>query len=103
MILDAANAALRQLFASEFRSVFAKTLGLTLLALIALWFGLRELFEWLALPWFSAFAPDLPGWAAWLGPIAALAAGIALALGLALLIAPISALIAGLFLDDVAS
>ncbi|WP_274630363.1 sulfate transporter family protein [Arvimicrobium flavum] len=102
MILDAALASLRKLFTPEFRWVFLKTLGLTLLALIALWFGLREVFEWLALPWLVAFSPEVPDWAAWLGPIAAIAAGMVLAFGLALLIAPISALVAGLFLDDIA-
>jgi CysZ protein len=102
MIIDAAGAALRQLFIPEFRQVFLKTLGLTLLALAGLWFGLRELFEWLAWPWIASVTPDLPDWAGWLQPVAAIAAGIVLALGLALLIAPISALIAGLFLDDVA-
>ena len=102
MILDSASAALNRLLTPPFRVVFFKTLGLTLLALIALWLGLRELFEWLALPWLTGFAPELPGWASWLGPIAAIAAGIVLALGLALLIAPISALIAGVFLDEIA-
>jgi CysZ protein len=102
MILDAARAAAGQLFSQEFRSVFFKTLGLTLLALIALWFGLKELFDWLALPWIDALLPGLPSWAGWLGFIAAILAGIGLALGLALLIAPVTAIIAGLFLDDIA-
>ena len=102
MILDAARAAASQLFSQEFRSVFFKTLGLTLLALIALWFGLAELFEWLALPWIDALLPGLPGWAGWLGFVAAIIAGIGLALGLALLIAPVTAIVAGLFLDDIA-
>ena len=102
MILDAARAAAAQLFSAEFRSVFFKTLGLTLLALVALWFGLKELFEWLALPFLDALLPGFPAWAGWLGLIAAIVAGIGLALGLALLIAPVTAIIAGLFLDDVA-
>ena len=102
MILDAARAAAGQLFSAEFRAVFAKTLGLTLLALAALWFGLKELFDWLALPWIDALLPGLPSWAGWLGFIAAIVAGIGLALGLALLIAPVTAIVAGLFLDDVA-
>ena len=102
MILDAARAAAGQLFSAEFRSVFFKTLGLTLLALVALWFGLKELFEWLALPWIDALLPGFPAWAGWLGLIAAIVAGIGLALGLALLIAPVTAIVAGLFLDDVA-
>jgi len=102
MILDAARAAASQLFSPEFRSVFVKTLGLTLLVLAALWLGLKELFEWLALPWLDALMPGLPDWAGWLGVIAAVVAGIGLALGLALLIAPVTAVVAGLFLDDVA-
>ncbi|KQU74710.1 cysteine biosynthesis protein CysZ [Aminobacter sp. DSM 101952] len=102
MILDAARTAASQLFSAEFRSVFLKTLGLTLLALIALWFGIREVFEWLAWPWIDALLPGLPAWTGWLGLIAAIVAGIGLALGLALLIAPVTAVVAGLFLDDVA-
>ena len=102
MILDAARAAAAQLFSAEFRSVFFKTLGLTLLALVALWFGLKELFDWLALPWIDALLPGFPAWAGWLSLIAAIVAGVGLALGLALLIAPVTAIVAGLFLDDVA-
>lgn len=102
MILDAARTAASQLFTAEFRTVFLKTLGLTLLALIALWFGIRELFDWLAMPWIDALLPGLPAWTGWLGLIAAIVAGIGLALGLALLIAPVTAIVAGLFLDDVA-
>lgn len=102
MILDAARAAAGQIFSPEFRSVFLKTLGLTLLALVAVWFGLKEVFEWLALPWLDALFPGLPAWAGWLGFIAAMLAGIGLALGLALLIAPVTAMVAGIFLDDIA-
>ena len=60
------------------------------------------MFDWLALPWIDALLPGLPSWAGWLGFIAAILAGIGLALALALLIAPVTAAIAGLFLDDVA-
>lgn len=102
MILDAARAAAGQIFSPEFRSVFLKTLGLTLLALVAAWFGLKEFFEWLALPWLDALFPGLPAWVGWLGFIAAILAGIGLALGLALLIAPVTAMVAGIFLDDIA-
>jgi len=102
MILDAARAAASQLFSPEFRSVFVKTLGLTLLAFAALWLCLKELFEWLALPWLDALMPGLPDWAGWLSFVAAIVAGIGLALGLALLIAPVTAIVAGLFLDDIA-
>lgn len=99
MILDAARAAASRLFSPEFRSVFLKTLGLTLLALVVLWLGLESLLEWLAWPWLQVLLPGLPSWAGWLGGIIA---GIVLAVGLALLIAPVTAIVAGLFLDDIA-
>jgi CysZ protein len=102
MIFAAARAALRDLFAPEFRAIFFKTLGLTILALLALWFGLKEAFDWLALPWIDALLPDSSSWASWLSLIAAILAAIGLAIGVALLIAPATAAIAGLFLDDVA-
>lgn len=102
MVLEAARAAIARLFTREFRAVFLKTLGLTILALAALWFGLRELFDALAMPWIDALVPGLPAWAGWLSVVAAIVAGVGLALGLALLIAPVTAIVAGLFLDDVA-
>jgi CysZ protein len=102
MIFDAARAAAAQLFSPPFRGAFFKTLGLTLLILAGLWFGLRELFEIYAMPWLDALLPGLPSWAGWLGLLAAIIAGIGLAVALALLVAPITAVVAGIFLDDVA-
>ena len=66
MILDAARLSLLNLFAPETRNVFWKTLGLTILVLVGLWFGLRELFSFYAWPWMAAFFPDLPDWTGWL-------------------------------------
>jgi CysZ protein len=100
VIPSAARAAASQLFSSEFRVVFLKTLGLTLLALVALWFGLTGFVEWLALPWVQTLLPGMPSWAGWLGGTIA---AVALAVGMALLIAPVTAIVAGLFLDDVAA
>ncbi|WP_027052639.1 sulfate transporter family protein [Mesorhizobium erdmanii] len=99
MIFDAARAAAFELLSPPFRAVFIKTLGLTVLALVALWFGLTSLVEWLALPWLETLLPGIPSWAGWLGGIIA---AIVLAFGMALLVAPVTAVIAGLFLDDVA-
>ncbi|TIT55520.1 MAG: cysteine biosynthesis protein CysZ, partial [Mesorhizobium sp.] len=99
MIFDAARTAALELLSPSFRAVFIKTLGLTLLALVALWFSLTSLVEWLALPWLQTVLPGIPSWAGWLGGIVA---AIALAFGMALLVAPVTAVIAGLFLDDVA-
>jgi len=99
VIFDAARIAVFELLSPPFRAVFIKTLGLTVLALVALWFGLTSLVEWLALPWLQTLLPGIPSWAGWLGGIIA---AIALAFGMALLVAPVTAVIAGLFLDDVA-
>lgn len=102
MIFQAALFASQRLFTREYRSVFWKTLGLTLLLLIGLWASVRQLFFAAAWPWLADLLPGLPDWAGWLGIVAAIIAGLGLALVLALLIAPVTALIAGIFLDDVA-
>ena len=102
MILDAAYKALSRLLSPEFRSVFWKTLGITLLLLVGLWAAIRLLFFSFAWPWMAQVLPGLPDWAGWLGVAAAGVAGLGLALVLALMIAPVTALVAGLFLDDVA-
>ncbi len=103
MILDAARLSLANLFAPQTRGVFWKVLGLTLLALVVVWFGLRESFIAFAWPWLqAAVMPDLPDWAGWLTFVFGIIASIGLALGLALLLAPVTAIIAGFFLDDVA-
>ena len=102
MVMDAARLALANLFAQETRGVFWKVLGLTLLALAVLWIVIRNVFIWLALPWIDQFLPGIPEWAGWLGFVFGILASIGLALGLALLISPVTAVIAGFFLDDVA-
>ena len=102
MIIEAARLAARQLLSAPFRAVLLKSLGLSLLFLVALWFGAREIFDWVALPWLNAALPELPGWAGWLGVVFTVVAGLGLALALALLVAPVTAGIAALFIDDVA-
>ncbi|HWT60745.1 MAG TPA: sulfate transporter family protein [Rhizobium sp.] len=102
MILDAARQSLTNLFAPETRSVFWKVLGLTILVLVGLWFALRGAFMAFLFPWLTSFFPDVPDWAGWIGLVLAILAGVGLALMLALLLSPVTALIAGLFLDDVA-
>ncbi|TPW29856.1 sulfate transporter family protein [Pararhizobium mangrovi] len=102
MILDAIRLAGRDLFAEETRAALWKTLGLTILLLIGAWFGLEAAFTHFALPPLRSLLPDLPDWTGWIGLIVGIVASIGLALGLALLIAPITSIVAGLFLDDVA-
>lgn len=102
MILSSASLALRDVFSAPFRAALWKSLGLTLLVLIALWFAITALFEGAAWPYLAGFLPDWPAWADEAGSIAGWAAGLLLAVLLAFLIGPISAVIASLFLDDVA-
>lgn len=102
MILASAARALRDVFSPPFRAALWKSLGLTAVVLIALWFTVRWLFETVAIPFFAAWTPDMPAWVDNAGTFAGWAASIALAFLLAFLIAPVSAVIAGLFLDDVA-
>ncbi|MGZ9719756.1 sulfate transporter family protein [Rhizobium miluonense] len=102
MILLAARLAFENLFAPETRRVFWKVLGLTLVALAVLWFALRGAFNSFVLPWLQGFLPSTADWTGWLTLFLAIFAGIALALAMALLISPVTALLAGLFLDDVA-
>ncbi len=102
MIIEAARLAGRNLFAPESRSAFWKILGITILLLAGGWVLIRELFAWLALPWLEALVPGIPEWAGWFGFIIGIVASLGLALGMALLIAPVTAIVAGFFLDGVA-
>lgn len=102
MILDAAALSFRNLFSPETRAILWKVLGLTLVALSALWFSLREFFLFSVWPWLAGFFPTVPDWAGWLVFVLGLFASIGLALAMALLLAPVTAMIAGLFVDDVA-
>lgn len=106
MILTSALRALGDILSPPFRAALLKVLGLTVLVLVLAWFGLDALFEAAAWPHLSAWLPAPPDWAqgfaSGAGTLAWFAAGFALAVGLAFLIGPVSAAIAGLFLDDVA-
>ncbi|RYG66033.1 sulfate transporter family protein [bacterium] len=99
MIFAAAGLAFRDIFSAPFRTALWKSLGLSLVVLIALWFAVTALVEKVVVPYLGEWVPDMPTWA---DGTAGFAAGLALAILLAFLIAPISAVIAGLFLDDVA-
>ena len=103
MIWQAARAAMARIFTPAFRGVFYKSLGLTLLFLVLAWLALRGLLTGFLFPWIEAFLPSLPDWTSWFGVLAGVAASLGIAVALAFLIAPVTALIAGLFLDDAAA
>jgi CysZ protein len=91
-MLEAALASLRQILTPPFRSVLYKSLGLTLLLLALAWAGLDKL----AL---SIAVVDHP----LLRTILVYATGAGLFIALAFLIGPISILVAGFFVDDLAA
>ena len=90
-MLESAALALRDIFSPPFRGVLLKSLALT----IALLAGL-----WLVLEWLLATFVTIP-WP-WLDTAFAVLTGIGLVVGLGFLVAPVTALFAGLFLDDIA-
>ncbi|MCX5495015.1 sulfate transporter family protein [Kaistia dalseonensis] len=92
-MLTAAWLALNEILTPPFRSVLWKSLGLTILLLILAWFGLQ------ALVLHFATWPSQP----WIETSVAIVTGFGLVVGLCFLIAPVSALMAGLFSDDIAS
>lgn len=90
-MLAAAALALREILSPPFRGVLLKSLALTLGLLVALWVLLdRLLTEWVTIPW------------GWLDTAFDVLTGVGLVIGLGFLVAPVAALFAGLFLDDIA-
>ncbi|WP_029077147.1 sulfate transporter family protein [Kaistia adipata] len=92
-MLQAAWLALTDIWTPPFRAVLWKSLALTLALLILIWFGLQALVVMFA-DW-----PSQP----WIQTSVAVVTGFGLVVGLAFLIAPVSALMAGLFSDDIAA
>ncbi|MEM7289397.1 MAG: sulfate transporter family protein [Pseudomonadota bacterium] len=94
LVLTAASNAFNGLFDRKSRTVVLKSLGLTVLLFFGLWFGLERLVS-------TFVVPFLDGWT-WL--VAALlwtvTAGVVVTAGFFL--APVTAIFAGLFLDEVA-
>ena len=91
MLFEHARAAARQIFTPPYRTVFFKVLGLTLVLLALIWAGLDRLI-------LSQIAVS-NAWASW---GLALLTGLGLFVGLAFVLAPTSALVAGFFLDELA-
>ena len=108
MIVECAWRALSDILAPESRAALLKTLALTLLALLALLFGLLEALERLAGGTVGEWLAALPSWmnvAAWDGGLAWVGwilAALLVGIAMAFLVAPVSAVVAGLFLDGAA-
>lgn len=90
-MIEAAALSLRQILSPPFRGVLWKSLALTIGLLVALWLLLdRLVVGHVALPY------------PWLDTAFAILTGVGLTIGLGFLVAPVAAIFAGLFLDDIA-
>jgi CysZ protein len=90
-MLSAAFSAFEDVLSSRFRKVLWKSIGLTLALFVALLVGLEATISLLgAFPW------------PWLDTVLAVITGLALVVALFFLMAPVTALFAGLFLDEIA-
>ncbi|CTQ71468.1 sulfate transporter family protein [Roseibium alexandrii] len=90
-MFQSASRAMSQVFERPFRAVFWKMLGFTLAVLVVIWIALQGLVAgFVALPY------------PWLETALSVLTGIGAVFALGFLIAPISALFAGLFQDEIA-
>lgn len=90
MISDA-FAAISDVFSAPFRKVLLRSLGLTIAVLAGLWFLLVTVIgNFLVLPW------------GWLQTVVDWLAGAGLLVGMVFLVAPVTSLVAGLYLDEIA-
>lgn len=97
MLIEAALAALRQVFSPALRAILWKSLALTVGLLIVIWFGLTRLIQWFqASHHISADYPILDTLAYFL-------AGAGLFVALAYVMPAVSILVAGFFVDDAAA
>lgn len=94
MIIQAATLSANEILRPRFRSVMWKSLGLTVLLFFGIWLGLQMLAT-------SYLFPYIEGWT-WITTLVAWFLGVGVILGAGFLLAPTSALFAGLFLDEVA-
>ncbi|WP_374305405.1 EI24 domain-containing protein [Methylocella sp.] len=90
-MLDAALAAAAQIFSKPFRSVFWKTILLTLASLALAWAGFERLLASVRLPY------------AWLETALAVVGGLGLFVGAAFLVSPVSFFLSGFFFDELAA
>jgi CysZ protein len=94
VVTNAFSRALDQLFAPTFRAVLFKSVGLVLAIFVVLGAGLQALVA--AMPPFESI------WLGWVDEAAAVVAGLGILVSMWFLIVPVTALVAGLFLDEIA-
>ena len=97
MLLQAAVAALRQVFSPQLRAILLKSLALTIGMLVVVWFGLTRLIQYFQSS--HHISADYPI----LDTLAFFLAGAGLFVALAFVMPAVSILVAGFFLDDAAA
>ncbi|MBN9672823.1 sulfate transporter family protein [Roseibium aggregatum] len=100
-MFQAAFRAMSQVFEPPFRSIFWKMLGYTLGILIVIWIALQSVVGYL-LGLAATEYGDGSSWISWAEWSVSILTGIGAVFVLGFLIAPISALLAGLFQDEIA-
>jgi len=96
LVLQAAIKAARQLLSPGFRRILWRSLALTILLLAVVWFALTRLIAYFMNG--TDILSDYP----LIDTLAFFFAGVGIFIGLAYIIAPVSAVVAGYFLDDAA-
>ncbi len=91
-MIKAAYRALGDITSPEFRNILLKAIGLTLVMFIAVFLAVQSAF------WFLTFFPY-----PWIETLVAIGAGLGLFVAFFFLMAPVTAIFAGLYLDDVAA
>ncbi|MEO0327052.1 MAG: sulfate transporter family protein [Pseudomonadota bacterium] len=94
MIIESARLGINEVFAQRARWVVLKAIGLTILLFFGVWLGLQGLVSTYLLPF-------IDGWT-WLTATILWLLGAGVVIGGAFLLAPVTAIFAGIFLDDVA-
>lgn len=102
MILASAARSLSDVLTPAFRSVLFKTLAISILALAVIWAAGTRLIAMLAAWFATAYPVDYPWYVDAFTTAASILSGVLLFVGLAFLVAPVSAVVAGFFLDDIA-
>ncbi|KEC56102.1 sulfate transporter family protein [Bartonella koehlerae] len=102
MISTAAYRAFQRLLTSQYRMMILKALGLTFIVLFIIWLFVRKLFMSYFALWIAHFFLDLSNWRGLLELSILIIFNLGLALLMAFLIAPITAMIGSFFIDSAA-
>ena len=94
MLINHTQLALSQLFSKPFRKIFWRSIGYTLLLLIGAWLALESIISTFLLPFLGPWP--------WVATAIVWLSGTGMFIGAGFLIAPVCALFAGIFLDDIA-